>query len=108
MCTQALQRSRPDLEHRPVRAVDRDPEPVQRRAEPLADERHVAVRVLTLFLRCRRLTAGIARAFEERFDRLLLVVLQLPTPPKELHAVVLAWVVRRRDDRAGLVGEKGD
>ena len=88
-----LERRRPNLEHRPVRAVDRDPaaRPEARRTARRRGRRSgPSTRLRALLLRCRRITAAVARAVEQRLDRLLLVVLELPAAAKELHAVVLA------------------
>src|SRR5512133_3486462 len=106
MRAQPLQRPRPDLVHRPVGTVDGDPKAIERRTEALADELDVLLGERSLRgLRLRHKGRGLVGAWKEVLDGRFLVVLELAAVMEELHTVVLGWVVRRRDDGAGLLRE---
>src|SRR4029079_2604758 len=108
MGTEPSECPRAHLEHRTVRAVDRDSEPLQGHAEALTDERDIALRAVMDFLRlgCGRFRARVAGSTQRLLDRLLLVVLELPAAAKEFHAVVLRRIVGGRDDGTGLLCEE--
>src|SRR5206468_10512865 len=108
MCAEPLESPRPDLVHRTIGAVDGNAEPVQGRAEALAHEVDVAGGAGGILRGHRSRRVLRAGWFQERLDRLLLLVLELPAAAKELHAVVLRRVVRGRDDGSRRLAEECD
>ena len=104
--TETLDCRRRDVGQSPVRAVHRDPQPLERSSEAVAGEVHVPIGEAAerRHLRAR----GCRRRVEPCLDLFLLFVGQLRAAGEELDTVVLGGIVRGRHDGAVRLGEQRD
>src|SRR6186713_3199209 len=101
----ALEDAGRDVRERPVRAVDADAKTGEIRSEV---RENMAGVLLAHPLEAVHGATARRRRVEQRLDLLLLLVDELAAFEEELHAVVFGRVVRRGDDDAEALCEKGD